>query len=83
MPMMKSEELRLNARQVPNLQAAIDQWLAARDAFKSQPRDENRNEYNSTYFALGVAFNERYPEGAATPGAFEWYRRGLIAPEEE
>ena len=57
--------------------------LAARDAFKSQPRDENRNEYNSTYFALGVAFNERYPEGAATPGAFEWYRRGLIAPEEE
>jgi hypothetical protein len=68
---------------VPSLEAAIDRWLAARDAFKSQPSDENRNEYNATYFVLGVAFNERYPEGAATPEAFQWYRRGLIAPEEE
>jgi curved DNA-binding protein CbpA len=25
----------------------------------------------------------RYPEAMNTPDAFEWYRRGLIAPEEE
>jgi hypothetical protein len=75
--------LQLDVRQVPSLEAAIDQWLAAREDFKMQSTDEARHTYNSTYFALGVAFNERYPEGAATPGAFEWYRRGLIAPEEE
>jgi hypothetical protein len=77
------ENLTLDVRQVPSLEAAIDHWLAARGAFKSQPSDENRNEYNATYFRLGVAFNERFPEASDTPGAFEWYRRGLIAPEEE
>jgi len=40
-------------------------------------------EYNATYFGLGVAFNELYPEASGTPDAFQWYRRGLIAPEEE
>jgi len=77
------ENLILDVRQVPSLEAAIDLWLAARNAFKSQPTDENQNEYNATYFRLGVAFNERYPEATKTPGAFEWYRRGVIAPEEE
>ena len=77
------ENLILDVRQVPSLEAAIGNWLAARDAFKSQPSDENRNEYNATYFGLGVAFNELYPEASGTPDAFQWYRRGLIAPEEE
>ena len=81
--MNRDENLILDVRQVPSLEAAIDRWLAARDAFKSQPTDENRNEYNATYFRLGVAFKARYPEAMNTPDAFEWYRRGLIAPEEE
>lgn len=81
--MESRQNLTLDVRQVPSLEAAIDLWLAARDAFKSQPTDENRNEYNATYFALGVAFNERYPEASGTPDAFQWYRLGLIAPEEE
>jgi hypothetical protein len=81
--MNRNGNLILDVRQVPSLEEAIDHWLAARDAFKSQPTDENRNEYNATYFGLGVAFNERYPEASDTPGAFEWYRRGLIAPEED
>jgi hypothetical protein len=77
------QNLHLAVRSVPPLEEAINRWLAARGAFKSQPSDENQHEYNATYFALGVAFNERYPDAASTPGAFEWYRRGLIAPEEE
>lgn len=81
--MNRNGNLVLGVRQVPSLEVAIEQWLAARDAFKSQSTDEARHEYNSTYFALGVAFNVRYPEGAATPGAFQWYRRVIIAPEEE
>ncbi len=81
--MNRPTNLHFDVRMVPTLEDAIDQWLAARDAFKSQPTDENRNEYNATYFGLGVAFNERFPEASDTPGAFEWYRRGLIAPDEE
>jgi hypothetical protein len=73
----------INARSVPELATAIDHWLAARDVFKMHSTDENRNEYNATYFGLGVAFNERYPEAADTPEAFQWFRRGLIATEEE
>jgi hypothetical protein len=75
--------LQLDVRMVPSLEAAIDQWLAARDIFKMQSTDENRREYNSTLHDLGTAWGERYPEDADTPGAFEWYRRGLIALEEE
>jgi hypothetical protein len=81
--MNRTANLRLDVRQVPSLEAAIARWLAARDAFKSRPSDESRNEYNATYFDLGVAFNERHPEAADTPGAFDWYRCGLIAPEGE
>ena len=73
----------LDVRKVPSLEIAIDQWLAARDKFTMQSTDESRNEYNATYFALGVAFNERYPEATETPEAFQWFRRGLIVPEEE
>jgi hypothetical protein len=68
---------------MPSLETAIDQWLAAGDAFKSQPSDENQNEYHATYSGLGVAFNERYPEASDSPEAFRWLRRGLIAPEED
>jgi hypothetical protein len=48
-----------------------------------QPTDENQHDYNSTLYDLGAAWSERYPNDAYTPGAFEWYRRGLIAPDEE
>lgn len=81
--MKQPDNLYLDARPVPDLTIAIDQWLAARDNFKMQSTDEARYEYNSTYFALGVAFSERYPEATGTPEPFHWYRRGLIAPEEE
>ncbi len=81
--MNRDGNLMLDVRQVPSLEAAIDHWRFARDNFKMPSTDEARHEYNSTYFALGVAFNARYPEAANTPRAFEWYRRGLIAPEEE
>ena len=73
----------INARPVPELATAIADWLAARVEYKKQRRDETESEYNATYFALGTAWAERYPEAADTPGAFEWYRRGLIAPEED
>ena len=73
----------INARPVPELATAIDNWLVARDNFKVQSTDEALHEYNATLYSLGTAWSERYPEGADTPGAFEWYRRGLIAPEEE
>jgi hypothetical protein len=63
--------------------SAIDQWLAARDVFKIAPSDENQHEYNATLYDLGAAWGERYPEDADTPGAFEWFRRGLIAPKAE
>jgi hypothetical protein len=81
--MNRNGNLILDVRQVPSLEAAIDQWLAARDNFKMLSTDEALHEYNATYFALGVVFKARYPEAADTPEAFDWYRRGLIAPEEE
>jgi hypothetical protein len=73
----------INARPVPDLETAIDRWLAARDNFKMQSTDENRHDYNATLYDLGAAWGERYPEDADTRDAFQWYRRGLIAPEEE
>jgi hypothetical protein len=73
----------INARPVPELATAIDNWLAARDNFKMKSTDENQHEYNATLYDLGAAWGERYPNDADTPRAFEWYRRGLIAPEEE
>ena len=73
----------INARPVAELATAIDRWLAARDAYKLKRSDKSEYDYNATYFALGEAFAERYPEAADTAGAFEWYRRGLIAPEDE
>ena len=73
----------MNARPVPELATAIDNWLAARDQFKIEPTDEYHHEYDATYFDLSEAWLERYPDAAYTPEAFDWYRRGLIAPEEE
>jgi len=71
----------IDARPVPELATAIDRWLAARNAYKMQRSDGSEYSYNARYFDLGAAFVERYPEAADTRGAFEWFRRGLIAPE--
>jgi hypothetical protein len=73
----------INARLVPDLATAIDQWLAARDNFKMLPSNENQRDYEATLNDLGAAWNERYPEVGDTPGAFESYRRGLIALESD
>lgn len=73
----------MNARPVREFATAIDQWLAARGEYQKQASDENRNAYNAAYFALGEAWAGRYPEAASSSGAFEWFRRGLIAPEDE
>ncbi len=81
--MNRKGNLIVDVRQVPSLEAAIDHWLAARDDFKMQSTDEARHEYNSTLYDLGAAWGEHYPEATSTPVAFEWYRRGLIAPEAE
>jgi hypothetical protein len=81
--MNRNGNLQLDVRLVPSLETAIDNRLAARDVFKMEPSDENQHEYNATLYDLGAAWGERYSEDGDTPGAFEWYRRGLIAPEEE
>ena len=83
LPLSRTATLQLDVRIVPNLGTAIDRWLSARNAYKMEPSDESQNEYNATYFTLGVAWRERYPEAATTPEAFQWYRRGLIAPEDD
>jgi len=82
--MQQPENLHIiNERPVPELATAIDQWLAARDQFKTEPSDENLSDYDATLHDLGAAWNERYPDYADTLEAFQWYRLGLIAPEEE
>lgn len=81
--MNRTANLQLDVRLVPSLETAIDQWLAARDKFKTEPSDENLSDYNAMLNDLGAAWGERYPEDPDTPEAFQWYRRGLIAPEEE
>lgn len=82
-PRTKQSEMHVDVRHVPNLETAIDHWLAARGEYKKEASDANQHAYNATYFALGEAFAERYPEAAHMPEAFEWFRRGLIAPEED
>jgi len=80
--MKQPENLHIiNGRPVPDLATATDQWLVARDSYKSQRSDESEYAYNLTWFELGAAFAERYPEAADTLGALERFRRGLIAPE--
>jgi hypothetical protein len=79
----EQSELRLDVQLVPRLEAATDQWLAARDKFKMEPSDEYQSDYEVTLNDLGAAWGERYPEATDTPDAFEWYRRGLIAAEDE
>jgi hypothetical protein len=81
---LRSPRLRqLATPQVAEGVSAIDHWLVARDKFKMQPCDESQRDYEATLNDLGVAWGERYPEDADTPEAFQWYRLGLIAPEEE
>ena len=81
---MKSNgNLQLDVQLIPSLEAATDQWLAARDKFKMEPSDESQRDYEATLYDLGAAWGERYPEDADSPEAFQWYRRGLIAPEED
>jgi len=75
--------LTLDVRVVPTLECAIDQWLAARGVFKTKSTDETCHEYNSALYDLAAAWAERYTKDTDMPGAFEWYRRGLIAPDEE
>lgn len=81
--MNHTASLQLDVRLVPSLETAIDEWLAARDKFKMKPSDESQSDYNATLNDLGAALGERYPEASDMPEAFQWYRRGLIAPAEE
>jgi hypothetical protein len=73
----------LDVRLVPDLEAAIDRWLAARNEYKKQATDENQHAYNAAYFALGEVWAERYSKGAATLDSFEHFRRDLIAHEQD
>lgn len=78
------ENLQLDVRLVvPDLATAIENWLNARENFKTDPSEECQHEYNSTLYDLGAVWNERYSQEADTLRAFDWFRRGLIAPEEE
>jgi hypothetical protein len=81
--MKRDARLCLDVRLVPSLENAIDRWKAAREQYKVLRSGETEFNYNAMYFALGEAFAERCPEAANTPGAFERFRRSLIAPEEE
>lgn len=81
--MKRNGNLIRDVRQVPSLEQAIDHWLAARNVFKMLSTDENQHELNATLYDLGATWGERYPEATDTPEAFEWFRRGLIAPEDE
>lgn len=73
----------INAQPVPELATAIEGWLAARDQFKIEPTDEHQSDYNATLFDLGAAFAERYPEAGDMPELSDWFRRCLIAPNQE
>jgi hypothetical protein len=73
--------LQLDVRPLPSLKTEIDHWLAARKNAEAVPSDRNQHAYNASLFALGEAWAEQYPESADTPDAFDWFRRGLIAPE--
>jgi hypothetical protein len=77
------QNLHLSARLTPPLEEAINRWLAARDNFKKLRTHENQHEYNATLYDLGAAWSERHLRDQDTPGAFELYRRSLIAPEED
>jgi hypothetical protein len=45
--MNRNENVQLDARIVPSLEEAIDQWLAARDNFMMRSTDENQHEYKA------------------------------------
>ncbi len=44
----------INARPVPELATAINQWLAARGNFKMQSTDEARHNYEATLWNVSV-----------------------------
>ena len=81
--MAQPESLHPIVCPVPPLETAVTEWLTARAKYKAHRSDESELIYNATFFALGTAFCERYPESANTPGALDWFRRGLIAPEDD
>jgi hypothetical protein len=81
--MERKGNLCIDVRHTPSLENAIEQWLTARDNLKVHPTDGNLHDYNATLYDLGAAWVERYPDDSNTAEAFEWYRRGLIAPEDE
>lgn len=60
--MNKLENLSLDARLVPDLETATDNWLEARDTYKIEPSDENESDYNATLNDLRAAWNERYSQ---------------------
>jgi hypothetical protein len=80
--MEQPEHLHIDVRPLPSLEGAIDRWLAARKTPKPlRPTKISTSTTRPCSPWSGVA--ERFTEAADTPGAFEWFRRGLIAPEEE
>jgi hypothetical protein len=81
--MNRTASLQLDVHLMPSLRTAIDHWLAARDKFKIEPSDETQYDYNATLHDLGAAWGERYSEDVHSPEAFQWYRRGLIAPKDD
>jgi hypothetical protein len=81
--MKSNKELRLDVQLMPRLESSIHRWLTARATYKAQSSVEQQHEYTATLFDLGAAWGEHYPDAVDTPGAFELYRHGLIAPEEE
>lgn len=80
--MKREKTMQPNVGFAPDLESAIDNWLVARGEYKKQASDKNQHAYNATYFALGEAFAEQYPEVANVPGGFERFHRCLIAPDE-
>ena len=81
--MEKPENLQIDVGLVPDLATAIDNWLGARDKFRIDSSEECQREYNTTLYDLGAAWSERYSEEEDTLRAFDWFKLGLIAPEEE
>lgn len=81
--MEQPDNLHMCVHPVADLATAIDRWLAAHGDYKKRASDESEYNYNAAYFALGEAWARSCPEAAVELGAFERFRRGLIAPGEE
>jgi len=68
---------------VPSLEAAIDHWRAARYQFQTEPPAESLLTYNFGTDDLEAVWRRWFPQHAETAGAFERFRFGLIAAEDE